>query len=129
MDQHQNNEGGSPVVTPAPQETTTNTPVHTDNSTLMGILSYLGPLVFIPLITEKENAFVRFHVRQGLVLFVIEAALWVLGSMLFIHFLWPLVSIINLACLILSIIGILNVINKKQVALPLVGQFADKFKV
>ena len=31
-------------------------------------LSYLGVLVFIPMFTNKESKFTRFHVRQGVTL-------------------------------------------------------------
>jgi uncharacterized membrane protein len=123
----QNTEGSAPT-TPAPQATPPSAPgAEGNNPTLMGILAYIGILVLIPLLMEKNDPFVRFHVKQGLVLFVIEAALWVIGSM--VYGLWGLVSLIHLGTIVLSIIGIINVINKKQVALPLVGQFADKFKV
>ena len=122
-------EGSDPIETAsAPQAAPTSAPVGAENNaTLMGILAYIGILVLIPLLMEKHDPFVRFHVKQGLVLFVIEAALWVIGSM--IWGLWGIISLINLGAVVLSIIGIVNVINKKQVALPLVGQFADKFKV
>jgi uncharacterized membrane protein len=121
----QNTEGSAPT---APQATPTSTPVvGENNTTLMGILAYISVLVLIPLFLVKHDSFVRFHVRQGLVLLVIEIAMWVIGDM--IRGFGALASIINLAALVLSIIGIINVINKKEVALPLVGQFADKFKV
>ncbi len=127
MDQPQNTEASTPVAPTAPQSEQSNTSTSGDNSTLMGILSYIGILVLIPLLTEKNNQFVRFHVRQGLVLLVIEIAAMVIGSM--VWGIGGLTSLINLGAFVLSIIGIINVINKKQVALPLVGQFADKFKV
>jgi uncharacterized membrane protein len=124
----QNTEGNTQGAAPTPQTTPSSVPAtEGNNSTLMGILAYIGILVLIPLIMEKHDPFVRYHVKQGLVLFVIEAALWVIGSM--VYGLWVLISLINLGAVVLSIIGIINVVNKKQVALPLVGQFADKFKV
>lgn len=117
-----------PVAGGTSQEASTNTPSTIEHNVLMGILSYISILVLIPLLTEKNDSFVRFHVRQGLVLLVIEAAVWVLSMFM----MWPLFSIlrlINLACVVLSIIGIVNVINKKETPLPVVGQFASYFKV
>jgi len=43
-----------------------------DNSeTMHGALSYLWILVLIPLIFRRDSEFVRFHVRQGVVVFLI----------------------------------------------------------
>ncbi len=99
----------------------------TNNRMLMGILAYIGILVLIPLLTEKNDTFVRYHTRQGLVLLVIEVVVWVIGSMLWI--LAPVLMLAHLGLLVLSILGIVNVVNKKEEPLPLVGQFADKFKI
>jgi uncharacterized membrane protein len=96
-------------------------------NTLMGVLSYLGPLVIIPLVTSKNDAFVKFHIKQGLVLLVIEVAIYVY-TMFAWHF-WPLYQLINLGTLILSIVGIVNVIQGTEKELPLVGSFATNFKI
>ncbi|MBX4198324.1 hypothetical protein KW782_03260 [Candidatus Parcubacteria bacterium] len=97
------------------------------NDTLMGVLAYLGPLVIIPFLVSKEVPFVKFHIKQGLVLLVIELILMVasmtLGS------LWVLFQIVNLIVLVLSIIGIINVVQKQEKILPGIGQFAAKFKI
>ncbi len=98
-----------------------------DNSLLMGILAYIGILVLIPLFVAKGNAFVQFHVRQGLVLFVIEIIVYVVGEMMW--GLYPILSLVNLAMLVLSIIGIINVVQKKEAELPLVGQLAKHIPV
>jgi uncharacterized membrane protein len=94
-------------------------------NTLMGVLAYLGPLIIISYISAKDDPFVKFHIRQGLVLLVIEVALWVL-SMMF----WTLAmifNIVNLAVLVLVVLGIINVVQGKEQNLPLVGQFARLF--
>ncbi|HWC57638.1 MAG TPA: hypothetical protein VG621_01645 [Candidatus Paceibacterota bacterium] len=97
-----------------------------DQHTLMGILAYLGPLVIIPYATMKDDSFIKFHIKQGLVLLVLEVILWIL-SHIFFWYLWGLVSLINLALLILAIIGIVNVVQKKEKELPVVGSFAKHF--
>jgi hypothetical protein len=43
--------------------------------------------------------------------------------------LYPIIMLLNLGTLILAIMGIVNVVGKKEVALPLIGQFADKVKI
>lgn len=98
------------------------------NKTLMGALAYLGPLVIIPYLSAKDDPFVKFHIKQGLVLLVIEAIIWVLG--MWVWMLWPilqLVNLVNLATIIFSILGIVNVVNKKQQELPVVGKFSSYF--
>lgn len=100
-------------------------PAAHDNVMLMGILCYLGPLVIIPLLVSKDNAFVKFHIKQGLVVFSIEVIVWILASM--IWRMWPVINLLNLATLVLSIIGIINVVQNREKELPLVGGFSKYF--
>ncbi len=98
-----------------------------NNRTLMGILSYLGPLVIVALILGKHDPFVKFHTKQGLVVLSLEVIVWILSSIMWP--LWMLFNIINLAAIILSIIGIVNVVQGKEKELPLVGGLARHFPV
>lgn len=43
----------------------------TNDERLYGALSYAYVLVFIPLLFKKDSEFVKFHAKQGLVLFII----------------------------------------------------------
>ena len=98
-----------------------------DELSVMAALSYLGPLVIIPFLTHKENSFVMFHIKQGLVLVVLSILIYVAGSLLF--FLWPLIGIINLGLLCLSIIGIIRALQKEEKELPIVGKYAYHIKL
>ena len=98
-----------------------------DSQTPMGILAYFGPLVIVSYLVAKSDQFVKFHIKQGLVLLVIEAVVWVVGMMFWQ--LWMLLSLVNLATLILSIIGIINVLQHKQEPLPVVGRFSSYFSI
>ncbi len=90
---------------------------------LMGILSYLGILVVIPLILAKDDPFVKFHIKQGLVLLIVDILAWfVLSS--FLWQLWMLAQLINLGIFILDIMGIVHVIQGKEQELPLIGSLA-----
>lgn len=117
MDQEQ-------TQTPAPQQSQSQ---EGDNSKLAAVLSYIGPLVIVSYIIGKDNAFAKFHIRQGLVLFVAEVALWILGMVLFM--LWPLIYIVNLGLFILSIIGIINAVHGKEKELPITGKYAKHFNI
>ena len=99
-----------------------------DSSMLMSILAYIGPLVFVPLLMENdENETVKFHIRQGLVLLIIEAAAGITGWM--IPLLMFPAQLIQIGAVVLAIIGVLNVTQGKQKLLPLIGKYADHFKV
>ena len=93
---------------------------------IFGILSYLGPLVLISLLTKKDDPAVKFHVKQGLVLFCIEIILSILMAGMMLP-LWELYSLIRLAILVLSIIGIINVVQGREKSLPVVGGLARYF--
>lgn len=95
----------------------------------MGVLCYLGPLVFIPFFVAKDDPFVKFHIKQGLVVFVIELVAYLLPMLLWIYFLSMLMNLIMLAALILSVIGIINVVQGKETELPLVGSFGKHFPI
>lgn len=116
MEGEQNTQG-APQVPQTPPSTPQG-----DNTLLMGILAYLFILVLIPLLVAKDNAFVQFHVRQGLVLTIIEVIVMLAVSM--VPLLFPIAQIVNLGLLVLAILGIVNVVQKKEVELPLVGQYA-----
>jgi uncharacterized membrane protein len=124
-----NAEQTNSAPTQATETTQTTATPEIQNDTLMGVLCYLGPLVIIPYMTALDNPFVKFHVKQGIVLFGLEVVIYILGSMFLFSGLYPIIMLLNLGTLILTIIGIVNVVGKKEVALPLVGQFADKIKI
>lgn len=96
-----------------------------DNKTLMAVLSYLSILVIIPYLTSKQDRFVHFHIKQGLVLFTIEVAVLLLGMIMWM--LIPILDIVNLAMVVFSIVGIVNAVQGKEKELPLLGQFAKHF--
>jgi uncharacterized membrane protein len=93
-----------------------------NNDTLLSVLSYIGPLVIVSYIMPKKSPTVIFHVKQGVVLLVIEIAVWFIGMLVWM--LWPLLQIVNVATLVLSIIGIVNAVGGKMKELPLVGRWS-----
>ena len=95
------------------------------NKTLMGVLAYLGILIIIPFLTAKDDPFVKFHIKQGLLLVIVEIAVWVIG--MFTWQLWSLLQLLNLATIVLAIFGIVNVVQGQQKELPLIGSFAKNF--
>ena len=100
------------------------------NNKVMAILAYLGILVLIPIFAAKESKFARFHANQGLILFIIGIALYLVQTILYSIFtlrLWWLISlvtgVVGLIIFVLAIIGIVNAAQGKAKELPVVGGF------
>ncbi len=99
-----------------------------NETTIMASLSYVGPLVLIPFLTKKEDPFIMFHVKQGIVLFGLEIVIMFITMMSF-GLLAPITGLINIGLLVLSIIGILNALKMKEVKVPVTGAWAEKIKI
>ena len=95
------------------------------NDTAMAVVAYI--LFFIPLLTESKNdPFVMFHVKQGLVLLITGVAVSILGM---IPILGLLALPLNLVLFVLWIMGILNALNGEKKELPIIGQYASKINL
>jgi uncharacterized membrane protein len=96
------------------------------SNTGMAILSYLGILIIIPFLTEAhKDPFVKFHIKQGLVLLIAEIASSVLAAIPILG--WIASPILWLICVVLLIMGIINAASGKQKELPIIGKFASHF--
>jgi len=106
------------------QQSAGNAPEQKKN-TGMAALAYV--LFFIPLLTESKNdPFVKFHVKQGIVLFVAYVVTLIVARIPVIGlFSW----ILSIGTLVLFIIGLMNALGGKETPLPIIGQFADKFQI
>lgn len=93
----------------------------------LAVLSYLSVLCLIPLFLKSDD-FVKFHAKQGFTLFVLEMIILMIGVL--IPFLGFVVNIFGgLFCLVLSILGIINVLTNKKEELPLIGRYAKIWKI
>lgn len=99
---------------------------------VLAVFSYLALLVLIPIFAAKDSKFARFHANQGLVLLIVEIALSVVMQILtwiILAISWRLYFIISILWLlwiplwILSILGIVNVLNGRAKQLPVIGHF------
>lgn len=95
------------------------------SANIIAILCYFGILVVIPAIVAKEDPFVKFHVKQGLVLLIVGIILSVVSVVPVIG--WIIGFIGWIACVILAIIGIINVAQGEKKKLPIIGGYGDKF--
>ena len=93
----------------------------------VAVVAYL--FFFIPLLTDSKNdPFVKFHVKQSLLIVCFSLALYILRYIPVIrqaiYVISPLISLAELAFII---IGIMNALNRRKKELPWIGQFAEKW--
>lgn len=111
----------------------------------ISVLSYLGPLVFIPMFTRKSSKFARFHANQGLVLLIAcgaySIAQTILGIILRAIFPWnwnyglwggrgfvynaltTILSLVWIVFSVLAVMGIINTVKGKAKELPVIGKY------
>lgn len=96
----------------------------------MAILSYLGLLFLIPLFAAKNSPFVRFHLNQGIVLFLCHLAFTIcykilsllLSRILFFTPFWIISLLVNILYVVFLVFGIVNAYQGKAKKLPLIGE-------
>ncbi len=93
----------------------------------MAVLCYIGPLVIVSYIAAKSDSFVKYHIKQGAIVFAVEVALWILGALWWP--LWPLWNLVSLGTLVLSIIGIIHAAKGEEKPLPFVGHWSKNVPV
>ena len=128
----QNNDGGmNAEQNVAPQETPSapmQAPVTNADSVgdykLFAILGYILPfLFFIPMVNEssKNNPFARFHANQQLTLLVISIGVYVISNLFFGMGLYFIMPLVNIALLVLVIMGVIHAAQGEMKELPVVG--------
>ncbi|MDR3339004.1 MAG: DUF4870 domain-containing protein [Candidatus Symbiothrix sp.] len=95
------------------------------NNKVLAILAYFGILFLIPLLAAKDSPFARFHANQGLNLFILWIAAYIVVTILVIivHALALILNLLFLVVLILAILGIINAAKGEMKELPLIGKF------
>jgi uncharacterized membrane protein len=90
---------------------------------IVALFSYIWILFLIPLLAKRDSKFCQFHAKQGLVLFVID----LIASL----FVWiPVIGqILMLLLAIISIIGIVKVLNGEYWKIPYIYDWSEKIKI
>jgi uncharacterized membrane protein len=98
-------------------------PMDSDH-TLTAIFSYLSILVLIPLLAvKKRDEDIRFHLSQGLTLFIFELIVWVCLMILvqvpFLGFVFGVINwIVTMLFIVVSIIAIVKALSGEKWKIP-----------
>ena len=115
MDEQNKNQNQPQPVAPQPNQVK-------GKNTGMAVVSYI--LFFVPLLTDAKNdIFVKFHVKQGFLVFLLALVSWAIS---FVPIFGLLAIPLNIAVIIFMILGIINALEGKEKELPLIGQYAVK---
>lgn len=91
---------------------------------VLSAMSYLGVLCLVPLVMNRSDTYVQFHARQGVVLWMWEVlAIYTLlipavGNIFF--------RVSSIACLVLSVIGVVSVLLGRAWKFPVIGDWAAR---
>lgn len=88
------------------------------------LLSYCFILCIIPLIRKKNDAFVQFHARQGLAIFLCEMAAFIV-SIVLPFLMKPALFIFG----ILSLWGMLKVLKGGRSPLPFIHALSERLDI
>lgn len=120
-------ETGAPAPPPLPPPPPPPLPAGSNRSVML-VLSYLGILALIPLLTEKSDREVQWHARHGLVLLVgymiLTVGLFLVS--LVVGFLGMLQVPLWIGYVVLIVLGITNALNGKRFLIPGVSELADR---
>lgn len=94
--------------------------------TMMAIIAYF--IFFIPLLTEAKNdEFVKFHVKQSIMLVLAGILVNVLGSVIPVLGWFLILPLGGIAVFVLWVMGVLSASKGETKELPLIGKYAKDF--
>lgn len=108
----------------------------TDQDRLLLVFGYLGPLAMFSLLASRRE-FVKWHAKQGLVLFAVLAALYVVLKTLYTimnrylwwwigELFWGAVWLVALGALLLMMLCIVRALEGERFKIPVLGDIADR---
>jgi fumarate reductase subunit D len=89
-------------------------------------LAYIPFLCFIPLVRMREDQYLYFHARQGLILFFIEVVAFVFSFPHLSQLFW---TVIIIACIGAAVAGVWFAVQGRMHKLPLIGDLADRLRM
>lgn len=86
-----------------------------EQNKMMAVIGYVSILCFLPLLLKKDSPYAQFHAKQGLALFVIEVASFVLSWTVILA---PVSTIVSFVCLLATLYGMYFAMNGEQKEIP-----------
>lgn len=125
--------GGSYTPPPPPPPPVGGGAAPSSDRTLMLVLSYLGILALIPLLTKKDDREVQWHAKNGLALTIAWVLLWIVVAIVE-HFMPAVVScgialvhcVIALGFIVVIIMAIMKALKGERMRFPVITEFAEK---
>jgi len=93
----------------------------------LAAIGYLWILFLVPLLTKKDSPFAQFHAKQGMILFILWIAVWLVGWVPILG--WMIGFLGSILLLVLSIVGFLKAIQGERWEMPVLGEYAKKLKI
>ncbi len=93
---------------------------------MAAIMAYIPFLCFVPLIRMRDDDYVYFHARQGLILFFIEIVAFIFSFPHLSQLFWIAILI---GCIGIAIAGALFAVQGKMHRLPIIGELAERIRM
>ena len=87
---------------------------------LLCVLCYFGILLLIPLLTQPNSKYCRFHSNQGLVMMLLSIALGIVAIIPILG--WIAAFVGGIFVFVCWILGIVNTVNGRMKPLPIIGK-------
>jgi len=100
----------------------------TKKEKILSAIAYVPfpPLFLVPLLIGRDDTFVEYHGKQGLIVFLTWFVLWILSNI-------PIIAIVAyagfVALMVAAVIGLVQACSGKRWDLPLLGRYAKMIKL
>ena len=103
-------------------------PEDIEENKVLALFSYIGILFLIPFFTVRKSPYARFHINQGIILFItsiilnvtIAITVWPL-YVIHLSFLAAIIKSLNLVPAVVMVFGIINAVRGKAIEIPFIG--------
>jgi uncharacterized membrane protein len=97
-----------------------------DDTKLFAFLAVFLTIIgfVIALAVKKDNKYVMFYAKQGLVLFIASVIIWAAAIVPILG--WFLAPLLWIGWIVLWVIGIINSVSGEMKEIPVIGQFGKK---
>jgi len=90
---------------------------------LMAAIAYLGILCLIPLLAKKDSKFAQEHGKQGLVLAIAWAIVWIVGIIPFLG--WLVAFFGSIFLFVVNLVAIVKAFSGDFWEIPLIGHYRN----